>query len=87
MMARPDDAVVYVPSTAVLIAVEALQAHGAPKTVNYYGLASTGPFAGWVDNQVQFVAPSGRTYEANAERLATWPQVSFIEMQALGMIA
>lgn len=77
----------YTPSTAELAVVEALQRNGAPTQVQYVAADGIGRgFPGWTVHLIRFIG-RGRKYEADSFRVVAWPQISYYEMKALGMIS
>ena len=75
----------YVPSHAELVIVSELQRRGAPIKVEFIEQEAFW-FPGWTTRVIRFISEGGKVYEGESFRVLAWPQVSFVEMQALGMI-
>jgi hypothetical protein len=69
----------------VKAAVKVLQAQGAPQQVEFKEEEAV--FYNFTTYTTTFIAANGRRYEAISGLLALYPQVSFVEMQSLGMIS
>lgn len=74
----------YKPTPAELAVVGELQRQGAPMQVGFFAQESLW-FPSWTTHVIRFTG-NGKTYDAESWRLVAWPQISFVEMQALGMI-